>query len=201
MLRIIASLLFVAFLSGCQSTKMNVATVQTLNKVAEDKSRVVFMRSSFLGNAIQSSVYEVTSGEPEFIGIVSNETRVAYVTSPGEKVFMVVGESADFLKASLDSGKTYYSVVTPRMGVWKARFSLHPVRNEGQDKTFLYSSDKIKKMITGTKLVEAGEEALVWATNNAGDIKKKYEKNWAKWQKKSAKEQQEATIRAEDHIH
>ena len=66
--------------------------------------------------AIQASVYDVTSGAPEFIGIVSNDTKISYMTSPGEHMFMVVGESADFLKASVVEGKTYYTVVSPRMG-------------------------------------------------------------------------------------
>lgn len=40
---------------------------------------------------------------------------------------MVVSEAADFMDAELETGKTYYALVTPRLGVWKARFSLRPM--------------------------------------------------------------------------
>ncbi len=40
---------------------------------------------------------------------------------------MVVGENADFISAELGANKTYYALVTPRIGAWKARFSLKPI--------------------------------------------------------------------------
>ncbi len=46
---------------------------------------------------------------------------------------MVVSEAADFAKADVEAGKTYYVLVTPRMGWWKARFSLRPLMREQLD--------------------------------------------------------------------
>jgi hypothetical protein len=95
-----------------------------------DAAIVVFMRPSALGAAIKSTVYDVTDGKQEFIGIVSYKDKVAYVAKPGKHLFMVVAENGDFLDAELEAGKTYYVVISPRYGVWKARFGFRPVRND-----------------------------------------------------------------------
>src|SRR3954466_9873239 len=85
-----------------------------------NEATIVFMRSSFMGSAISASVFDVSQGSSKFIGIVQNGTKVAYSVPPGEHVFMVASESADFMKATLLPGKTYYALVTPRVGAWKA---------------------------------------------------------------------------------
>ena len=108
---LLVSALFLLLLSGCQSTLMEPSANQAQTNAGVGQSQVVFIRSAFLAKAIQASVYDITSGTPEFIGIVSNDTKVSYMTSPGEHMFMVVGESADFLKATVLEGKTYYTVV------------------------------------------------------------------------------------------
>lgn len=56
-------------------------------------------------------------------------TKVAYHTEPGEHMFMVIAESADFMQATLEAGKTYYAQIVPRPGVWKARFSFRPIND------------------------------------------------------------------------
>ncbi len=91
------------------------------------KVTVVFLRPSTLGFGISSSVYELKPDNDTFVGIVPAKRKLVYVTAPGKTRFMVVSEAADFMAAELDAGKTYYALVTPRMGVWKARFSLRPV--------------------------------------------------------------------------
>ena len=90
------------------------------------KAMIVFMRPSSFGFAIQSSVFDIAGDTPSLLGIVSAKTKVAHQVAPGEHLFMVVGESADFMSADLEADKTYFALVTPRMGAWKARFSLKP---------------------------------------------------------------------------
>lgn len=63
---------------------------------------------AFEGQAIQYSVFEILNGSPEFISIISNNTKITFDTSPGEHIFMVVGESANFLKAILTDTKFKY---------------------------------------------------------------------------------------------
>nr|WP_287410779.1 hypothetical protein [Pseudodesulfovibrio sp.] len=139
---------------------------------------VVFMRPSMLGGAIQSSVFDVTNQENKFIGIVSTDTKVAYATQPGPKTFMVIGESADFAKAELEAGKTYYMLVTPRMGFWKARFSLRPVT-----KTELNGED-FAEWSCECAYVKNSTTAELWAKENALDIQNKRTEYYKDWMEK-----------------
>lgn len=108
-----------------------------------DESTIVFMRSSFVGKMIKASIYEVTDDKTQFIGIMKNKKKITFKTTPGSHTFMVVSESADFMQANVEGGKTYYSIITSRMGAWKARFSMSPIRNDGTTK-FNTGTDKFK---------------------------------------------------------
>jgi hypothetical protein len=189
----------VLLLSSCASSKMQVAADQSLASVQPGKAQLIFMRSSFVGSAIQASIFDVSSGEPSFIGIISNGTKLAHTTSPGKKTFMVVSESADFMKAELAANKTYYGMVTPRMGVWKARFSLYPIKEE-PDSKFTTSSNEFKNWVKNTKLVNNTPESEQWARDNSTDIRVKYIEYWAKWQTKTLDEKRQLTLIPSDGI-
>ena len=184
-------------LAGCASTPMKEASTQTIPQARADESQVVFMRSSFLGSAISASLYDVSKGEPKFIGIIDNGTKIAYPSEPGKRVFMVVSEAADFMEANLQPGKTYYSLVTPRMGMWKARFSLWPIRNDGTTE-YNTGTEAFKGWLTGTKLVENSPETLAWNTANIDSVKSKYAEYWAVWKDKSAEDLAARTLNAGD---
>lgn len=192
-------LVFVWLLSGCQSTLMERASEQVLTNATNGKAQVVFMRSSFVGGAIQASIFDVTKPESKFVGILSNNTKIAYDVSPGEHMFMVVGENADFLKATVVENKTYYTIVTPRMGFWKARFSLYPVRNDSSGK-FQYNSKDFNEMLDDTHFVKGGVKANQWAKNNAPSINKKLKKYLPEWLLKDINKKQQVTMSIVDHL-
>ena len=58
-------------------------------------------------------------------------------------------------------GKIYFAMVTPRMGAWKARFSMHPVRNGGPGE-FQYSSDRFQSWLAEAKFVDNTSESEAW---------------------------------------
>lgn len=133
-LRNLAAIACVLVVTGCAAPMpaMQLAdNRQQEQAVPSGKSRVVFMRSSFVGSVINATVYDVTRGEPIFIGILPNASKLVYDVEPGEYTFMVTSEVADFMKATVRAGRTYYAVVTPRMGAMMARFSFAPVRGDG----------------------------------------------------------------------
>lgn len=198
-IKLILATAAVALLSGCASSKMVVQENQQLVAPADGKAQVVFLRSTFVGSAIQASVYDVTSGEPEFIGIVSNGTKVAHSAEPGKRVFMVVSEAADYMEADLSAGKTYYAMVTPRMGAWKARFSMHPVRNSGAGE-FQYDSDEFRGWLEKTQFVDNTPESRAWAEENMENIIGKHARYWEVWQQKSAEDLAERTLNADDGV-
>ncbi len=183
--------------AGCASNPMLVSPNQTLSKANPNEAQLVFVRSSFLGNAINASLYDVTSGEPKFIGIIANGTKIAYNTSPGKHTFMIVSEAADFLEADVIAGKSYYSIITPRMGFWKARFSLWPVKNDGTTK-YHTASKEFQKILFDTKLVENSEKSKAWFKKHQNDIQSKYQEYLPVWKQKSAEDLAARTLQKSD---
>ena len=183
--------------TGCASTKMLDRANQQVEVPTADRAQLIFMRSSALGGAVQSTVFDATSTDPEFIGILSTGKKLSYSVDPGEHVFMVIGESADFMEANLAEGKTYYAMVTPRMGAWKARFSMHPVRNGAEGK-FQYESDRFQGWLKKTSFVENTTESIAWFNANLDSIVSKQTKYWEVWQQKSAEDLAERTLNPDD---
>ena len=147
-----------------------------------NEATIIFMRPSVFGGAIQSTVFDVTSPANLLVGIVSARTKIAYKTSPGEHLFMVVSEAADFLKADLAAGKTYYALVTPRMGLWKARFSLKAIHKDQ------LGTEDFKDWDSTCKFVENTPKSHAWAVENMTDIGEKREEYLLKWTSKPAED-------------
>ena len=174
----VAMVMLLLVLSGCASTSNKMRPVPPESVVTapdSGQSMVVFMRPSSFGFAIQSSVFEIAGDTPSLVGIVSAKTKVAHQVAPGEHLFMVIGESADFMSADLEPDKTYFALVTPRMGAWKARFSLKPVHADTLD-----SSD-FNEWFNSCEWVEKIPEADNWASANMPSIKSKQTKYYEKW--------------------
>ena len=193
LLSILSTLIF----AGCASNPMQVSSSQSVQKAMPDESQIVFMRSTFVGSAINASLYDVTDEETRFLGIISNGTKVAYTTTPGKHTFMVVSEAADFMEGDFLPGRTYYSIVTPRMGAWKARFSLWPIRNDGSSEYHTESAD-FTKWLNSTKLVHNSEESEAWYANNKDSVKSKQLDYWPVWQQKTPEDIAKRTLNPQD---
>ena len=179
-----------AGLAACGGAQMMKAEQEPVIKAGE--SMVVFMRSSFLGSAISASVYDVSTPETKFIGIVNNGTKVAYPVGPGRHTFMVVSEAADFMQATVLPGRTYYAMVTPRVGAWKARFSFRPVR-QGE-----LSGGDFGGWNSGTHFVVNSPESLNWAQQNQTDVVSKRNQYWVEWSNKPEPDRASQTLNGED---
>ena len=180
-LRVFFLILCIGFaLTGCTSSLMQpVSTDPAISySPAAYEAVVIFMRPSMFGGAIQSPVFDVSTEENVLVGIVSAKSKVAYRTTPGDHLFMVVGESADFMKAELGAGKTYYALVTPRMGVWKARFSLKPIKR-GELET-----KKFTDWESSCSFYENTDKSYQWVNDNLNSIQSKREVYYEKWMSK-----------------
>ena len=184
-------------LSGCASSPMTFAPDQTLPSVRSDESQVVFMRASSFGGAINASLFEVTESETKYLGISAVGTKIAMKTNPGEHLFMVVSESADFMKAILEGGKTYYAMVVPRMGVWKARFSLWPISANPEAK-YKNSGGQFQNWVDGTKLLAQSQKSLDWYEANKASVEKKKVRNLPVWNQKTPEALDLRTLKPED---
>jgi hypothetical protein len=170
----------ILWLAACASTQMTeVPAGQQVTAAAPGKALVYFVRPSMFGGAIQSTVYD---GD-QYIGTVSAGTHVAYQAEPGQHMFMVIGENADFMQAELLADKTYSALVAPRMGMWKARFSLNP--NNGQ-----HSEAQVQEWLKTTREVTVNEEGLRWAQDHAASIQEKKAEDLPRWEAKPESEKQ-----------
>ena len=185
--------------TGCASSRMIDSTEQELVAPSTDKAQVIFLRSSFVGSAIQAVIYDATDGGTEFIGILSNGKMLAHEAAPGKHVFMVVSEAADFMAAELVGGKTYYAIVTPRMGAWRARFSMSPVRNGGSGE-FQYDSNEFRGWIADAEFSDNTPDSFAWAEENHSSVVEKRAEYWEVWQQKSAAELAERTMNTDDGV-
>lgn len=171
-----SAFLVALLLGGCASDRMvPVATPAAVVTPAADRATVVFTRPGVLGFAIQSSVFDVSAGKPLLIGIVSSQKKLAYVSSPGQRRFMVIGETAEFLDADLSPGRIYYVRVTLHMGMWKARFSLDPVSR--QDAKLKLAGD-----LSDTDWTENTPASVEWAHGNMHSIEEKMAEALPKWE-------------------
>ena len=176
----IMGLLIIAGCGGTPKYMKDITDPNTTYVPSADEALVVFMRPSTFGFAIQSAVFDVTTRENKVIGVVSAKKKLAYRTKAGRHLFMVTGESADFMQADLRAGKTYYALVNPRIGAWKARFSLGAVHKD-------IEPDKLNTWKTDCAWVESSEATRQWAKENAGSIQRKRDDYIQKWMAKPEK--------------
>jgi hypothetical protein len=105
-----------ALLSGCASELM-IDVKEPRLAVADpaNSATLVILRSSTIAVVAQANVFDISSGEPRFIGVISAGKKIAY-TAPANKVlrFAVGIYNTSFLDAKFDAGKAYYARVRPR---------------------------------------------------------------------------------------
>jgi hypothetical protein len=166
---------------------------------SSEVATIVFMRSSFVGSMIKSSIYEVTPDGTIFIGILKNKKRIEYQTSPGKHTFMVVSEAADFMEAEVVANKTYHSIIVARSGAWKARFSMIPIRNDGTTK-FNTDSPDFAKWLKKTKVATMTDKDKAWYEKHKDSVEAKRAKYWEVFKKKSPEALAERTLNANDGV-
>lgn len=194
------AILMLAGLAGCQSSKMVKSEALDHAPVpAPGKAMVVFFRASSYGGAVQASVYDTGEASDQFIGIVSKKTKIAWQADPGDHLFMVIAENADFMIAHLEAGKTYYALVSPRMGVWKARFSLLPIHADDAAKYNLHSTD-FNDWMQSTAWVRNTPESEAWFKKNEASVREKKLSYLRKWNAADPQQREELTLKAGDGV-
>ena len=191
-LRYLVSLVFVVvlFLGCAQYMKPASPEAVSLYKPNKNESLIIFSRPFPYGG--KSSVFDVTTKGNILVGIVPAKTKVAYKITAGEHLFMVIGESADFMKANLEGGKTYYALLNLRMGAWQARFSLVPINKS------TLKLEAFMDSVRSCKFVENTDASYNWANDHAENIQSMREDYYRKWMSKP--EQDRPVLSSEDGI-
>lgn len=142
-----------------------------------DKAMVVFLRPSKYAYKVSAVVFD---GD-DFVSVIMSRSYLTYLTEPGQHMFMVISEAADFLEADLEGGKIYFALVAARMGAWRARFSLVPVTPESKD------WPQLRPWLDESYEVQANELAETWDRDNRDSVMAKKEAYLPRWQAKPVK--------------
>lgn len=162
-------LVIVLGISGCSSKYMQPADpVVSQSQPGPDEAKIVFLRATNFGGAIQSWVCEVVDGKLEYVAIISAGTKFAHTTTPGKHIYMTGAENGELLEADMEGGKTYYTYVSPRMGWWKARFVFEPVTQEA------LAGKSFKDDLAWCDWQENGPQTAAWFSQNLPSLNEKY---------------------------
>ncbi len=169
--------IFVSIMVGCGAPHMMVIKDASVAITPQPgKALVVFLRPArMLGDGNVAVLYD---GD-QYLGTSTVKTIIPYQAEPGKHLFMVIGESADFMEAELAAGKTYYAVVQIRPGVFGGRFSFHP--QNGQ-----LEKDKIDAWLKVMKPMEPAPAGLAYAEKIAANSKAKKDKYLPEFEQKGA---------------
>ncbi len=139
-----------------------------------NKAVVCFLRPSRAASANSAALYE---GE-KFLCILMSRTCFIYETTPGEHQFMVVSEAADFFETNLAGGRIYFIEAVPRMGWWRARFSLRAITPSSAD------WPNLPRWVAACYSVTPNQLGQNWSRAHAWDVREKREAYLAKWLQK-----------------
>lgn len=143
------------------------------------KALVYFVRTSQYGGIVPADLYD----DEAYVGSIVFGQYLGYQATPGQHLFMVIGETAEFMPAELLAGKTYYANVGVHMGVWKARFHISPQNGN------LPQGELNNAMGTSTEVTLA-EGGRKWAAENAENARKMKAEFLPKWEQSGQRAKQ-----------
>lgn len=187
--------------SGCATGRYTIPARPESAAIVPDQATLIVMRPSTMAYAIAASVFDITDGALEPIAVLGPKEMVAYRCPPGQRRFMVQSESSDFMEGELKAGRVYYAAVTPRMGAWKARFSIHPFKQQPAEKEFDVNGQYLRDWLRACSLVQKDAARVdTWAAQNRDSIVDRQEAYWGKWQAKPEAEKQPYRFVPEDGV-
>ncbi len=169
MKKLLLSLALVSFLGACQSVKY-VSPGQVDVAPPAGKSAIVFKRHNPENKFRSSSLFDITDGEPRFLGLMrSNDIRIKFVAEPGIHKFAHVytGQRyANILEANVSADRTYV------VGIGRSSSSRYmQIKPASQLKELGMDSSACKSCYWG----EPTEKANAWSVNNMHSIKARVE--------------------------
>lgn len=197
----LVGIISILILSGCSATgKYSNPVVETNSSIVKnDKAAIVFLRASSFGGAITSPLVKVDdNGKSEIVGILGPKEKMVEYVEPGEHMFMIIGENADFMKAHVEAGKVYYSIIRPRMGVWKARFALTPFKQISESKDFDVNGEKLKKWLKESSMTEPNEQVFAWHSSKSGELLDMFNEYSPIWHNKDQSKRDSVTLQVDD---
>lgn len=187
-------------LTGCggSSSLMVKSSPQTVPAPDPAMATIVFMRSSFVGGAVNVELFEIENGNLKFIGSLPNGTKIAHRTTPGSKTYMAFGAVADYmLTDNLAGGQTYYVIVRPNWG--SGGFAPTPVRKEGPS-DYTMKAKEFKSWISNKLIQPKPQESEKWFEKTRAKYEKIHQEFWPRFQEKTSDQKKERTLTTADGV-
>lgn len=182
-------------LSGCLGTKL-MRRADSLPAANPDQAKIVFMRDSFSRRGLTLDIHEIRDGKPHYIGNLPNAKKIAYLTNPGEKIFMTSAHSSDFMLANVEAGKTYYVIARPNWGT--RGFAPTPIRQKSTD--YNMQLNDFQDWTETTPIVPRPDRIKKWLRDNRYRFIRMYQEYWPRFELKSAPEKRARTLNPEDGV-
>ena len=197
----IAFLFFsIILLTGCGGLPTRweyTVKIDNLGDVPNGKARIVF----FTPRTTAGHVIDATNDDLILLGSPRGGEGLVHDIEPGEYLFMVSSENADFIRATLEPNRTYYALVQWRFGVVLVRYGLWPIRN-GSQGDYPFESERVQGWLRNIDYVSAHEKYLnFWGGERyMRGYQKQRDKYWPKWQEKSSEDKLSRTLLPKDGI-
>lgn len=182
LLRVAILLVLVSLTAACLSIpkgRMQAVPENTINTPQAGKALLYFVRTSQYAGPVPADLYDGDT----YIGSITFGEYIAYHATPGPHMFMVVGETAEFMPSELVAGKTYYANVRGHLGIWKARFHFSPQNGN------LPQAD-LNIAMSSARQVTLTEEGRRWAAENAAEVRKLKAEHLPKWEQSGQRAKQ-----------
>jgi hypothetical protein len=142
------------------------------------KALVVFLRPPDHEYKAQASVFEINGNDPNVLGIIAAESKLACQLEPGEHLFMLtaIAHGAEFMTARVLPDKTYYVLIKEDPS--RGGFSLEPVHKKDLD------TPEFQKWNMRCRLVEKTPKSDEWVLHNMKSIQTKLAKGLPEWKSK-----------------
>jgi len=154
------------------------AMAQGFTPPAEGNAVIYFARVSSYGNTVSFEFFH----NKEFIGIFKNKNYMRCEVEAGEHLFWASSENKQFVKANLESGKTYIVMVHIRMGAWKPQVGLEPlnIADPTQEEELQRAIELVNSkepIITSQSVIDKTTQKLE-SRNFVKNIMERYESEW-----------------------
>ena len=160
--------------------------------VKPGQAQIVLVRNSNVSSDQPTFLYETTSGQPKYLGLIANKRKFVLDLPPGDHVLMI-GKMplCDFMQVSVLPDKRYYAVVVSR---WPDGTTLRPVRHQGDG--YIYGTEQFLGLLNYTKIAGRAPDSIIKEESKKAD--EVYPAKWAQWSAKTPEQKAALTIRPED---
>jgi len=169
--------------------------------VPAGQAQVVFFRPTKTLQDVSVYLLDADQQQPQFLGLVSPDTKLAAVVSPGDHLFMVVGDQeAEFMNAHLEADKTYYALARGRYDKssdW--HFFLLPIHRSSADAYNIHAA-AFRKWLRACHLVEPPSYADQWYAENRSRVENLRARYINRWNQRSDESRAQLTLNAEDGV-